>query len=153
LDPELMPTVAQLGVPFVLMHMQGTPQTMQENPTYTDAVAEVIRFLADRAAHARSLGIADIMVDPGFGFGKKLEHNMALMRHLDQLQVLGLPVLVGVSRKSIFRHLLGISPDQSLNATTVMHTLALERGARILRTHDVRAASEAIRIVGYPENR
>ena len=147
LDRAMFHTVARLGVPYVLMHLQGTPRTMQLNPHYDDPVAEVIEWLARRAQRLRELGAHDIILDPGFGFGKTLEHNYALLDKLDYFHELELPLLVGVSRKSMIYRLLETDPDRALNGTTVVNTIALLKGAHILRVHDVRAAVEAVRIV------
>ena len=147
LDRAMFHTVARLGIPYVLMHLQGTPRTMQLNPHYDDPVAEVIEWLARRAQRLRELGAHDIILDPGFGFGKTLEHNYALLDKLDYFHELELPLLVGVSRKSMIYRLLETDPDQALNGTTVVNTIALLKGAHILRVHDVRAAVEAVRIV------
>ena len=147
LDRAMFHTVARLGVPYVLMHLQGTPRTMQFNPHYDDPVAEVIEWLARRAQRLRELGAHDIILDPGFGFGKTLEHNYALLDKLDYFHELELPLLVGVSRKSMIYRLLETDAVQALNGTTVVNTIALLKGAHILRVHDVRAAVEAVRIV------
>ena len=147
LDRAMFHTVARIGVPYVLMHLQGTPRTMQLNPHYDDPVAEVIEWLARRAQRLRELGAHDIILDPGFGFGKTLEHNYTLLDKLDYFHELELPLLVGVSRKSMIYRLLETEPDQALNGTTVVNTIALLKGAHILRVHDVRAAVEAVRIV------
>lgn len=147
LDEEMFPTVAQLGVPYILMHMQGTPQNMQEAPRYTHLVAEVMHHLAERVRRLRLLGQKDIILDPGFGFAKTLEHNYQLMAHLGELHALELPLLVGVSRKSMIYRLLGCTPQEALNGTTALHALALSQGASILRAHDVREAVETIKIV------
>lgn len=147
LDRAMFHTVARLGVPYVLMHLQGTPRTMQLNPHYDDPVAEVIEWLARRAQRLRELGAHDIILDPGFGFGKTLEHNYTLLDKLDYFHELELPLLVGVSRKSMIYRLLKTDAAQALNGTTVVNTIALLKGAHILRVHDVRAAVEAVRIV------
>ncbi|MDO4715349.1 MAG: dihydropteroate synthase [Bacteroidales bacterium] len=144
LDPNMYATVARLGVPYVLMHLQGTPQTMQQAPHYTDVAADVLRHLAQRVDELHQLGVADIIVDPGFGFGKTLAHNYTLLRHLAELHQLHCPVLVGISRKSMIYQPLGTTPQEALNGSTVLHTLALERGAHFLRVHDVRPAVEAV---------
>lgn len=148
LDAAMFDTVARLGVPYVLMHMQGTPQTMQREPHYDDVVAEVFQALARGAQRLHAMGVADVILDPGFGFGKTVAHNFDLLAHLDELAALGLPVLVGVSRKSMIWRLVGGGPDDALNGTTAVHTIALMKGASILRAHDVKAAVEAVRIVG-----
>lgn len=146
LDPAMFETVARLGVPYVLMHMQGTPQTMQQNPQYTNVAAEVLLYLSQKLNVLRGLGVTDIMVDPGFGFGKTTEQNYQLLNNLSDIVMLGYPVLVGVSRKAMINKVLGTSPATALNGTTVVNTLALDRGAAILRVHDVKEAVEATKI-------
>lgn len=148
LDKAMFETVAELDVPYVLMHIQGTPRTMQANPQYGDVVGEVRQFLAERVERLKTLGFRKIILDPGFGFGKTLEHNYRLMARLEEFHSLDYPLLVGVSRKSMIYKLLGGTPADSLNGTTVLNTVALLKGAHILRVHDVRAAVEAVRIVG-----
>ena len=147
MDAEMFPTVAALGVPYVLMHMQGTPQTMQQAPHYDHLLRDVFLYFARKVQQLRDLGAKDIILDPGFGFGKTMEDNYALLAHLDEFGIFGLPLLVGVSRKSMITRLLGITPDDALNGTTVINTLCLAKGARILRVHDVRQAVEAVRLV------
>lgn len=147
LDPEMFPTVAKLGVPYILMHMKGTPQTMQQSPHYDDIVKEVTLYFAEKVQRLRDLGQKDIILDPGYGFAKSLEHNYQLLSHQEMLQVFDLPILVGVSRKSMIYKLLGITPQEALNGTTVLHTIALTKGASILRVHDVKEASECIKIL------
>lgn len=144
LDPEMFATVAGLGVAYVLMHMRGTPQTMSGLTAYGDVTAEVISDLAFKLADLRQAGVADVIVDPGFGFAKTVEQNFELLRRLDEFNILGCPLLAGVSRKSMIWRTLGCTPEESLNGTTVLNTMALERGASILRVHDVRAAREAV---------
>ena len=148
LDAAMFDTVARLGVPYVLMHMQGTPQTMQREPHYDDVVAEVFQALARGAQRLHAMGAADVILDPGFGFGKTVAQNYDLLAHLDELVALGLPVLVGVSRKSMIWRLVGGGPEDALNGTTAIHAIALMKGASILRVHDVKAATEAVKIVG-----
>lgn len=148
LDAAMFDTIARLGVPYVLMHMQGTPQTMQREPHYDDVVAEVFQTLARGAQRLHAMGAADVILDPGFGFGKTVAQNYDLLAHLDELVALGLPVLVGVSRKSMIWRLVGGGPEDALNGTTAIHAIALMKGASILRVHDVKAAVEAVRIVG-----
>ena len=147
LDAAMFGTIAQLGVPYIMMHMQGTPQNMQMNPHYDNLLKEVFLYFAERVQKLRDLGVKDIIIDPGFGFGKTLEHNYELMNHLDEFQLFELPLLVGVSRKSMIYKLLGITPEEALNGTTVLNTLALMKGANILRVHDVKAAKEAVPLV------
>ena len=148
LDAAMFDTVARLGVPYVLMHMQGTPQTMQREPHYDDVVAEVFQTLARGAQRLHTMGAADVILDPGFGFGKTVAQNYDLLAHLDELAALGLPVLVGVSRKSMIWRLVGGGPEDALNGTTAIHAIALMKGASILRVHDVKAATEAVKIAG-----
>lgn len=144
LDPEMLPAVADLGVAYVAMHMRGTPQTMTQLVAYGDVTAEVIEDLARLVAEARSLGIADVIADPGFGFAKTIEQNFRILADLEAFRSLGCPLLVGVSRKGMIWKTLGTGPEDALNGTTVINTLALERGAGILRVHDVKAAREAV---------
>ena len=137
-------TVAGLKVPYILMHMKGDPQTMQKDPTYGDVTLEVFDFLSFKIAELVKLGINDIIIDPGFGFGKTSSHNFELLKKLSYLKNLGKPVLVGLSRKATTYKTLGITAADALNGTTVMNTIALLNGADILRVHDVREAVEAI---------
>jgi dihydropteroate synthase len=147
LDAAMFGTIAQLGVPYIMMHMQGTPQNMQMNPHYDHLLKEVFLYFAERVQKLRDLGVKDIIIEPGFGFGKTLEHNYELMNHLDEFQLFELPLLVGISRKSMIYKLLGTTPEEALNGTTVLNTLALMKGANILRVHDVKAAKEAVTLV------
>ena len=147
LDEEMFPTVARLGVPYVLMHMKGTPQTMQEAPHYDDLMKEVLLYFAEKIQQLRDLGQKDIILDPGFGFAKTLEHNYELLSHLEALQIFELPILVGVSRKSMIYKLLGTTAQEALNGTTVLNTICLMKGcANILRVHDVKECVEAVNI-------
>ena len=147
LDKEMFPTVARLGVPYVLMHMKGTPQTMQEAPHYDDLMKEVLFYFAEKIQQLRDLGQKDIILDPGFGFAKTLEHNYELLSHLEALQIFELPILVGVSRKSMIYKLLGTTAQEALNGTTVLNTICLMKGcANILRVHDVKECVEAVNI-------
>lgn len=147
LDKEMFPTVARLGVPYVLMHMKGTPQTMQKAPHYDDLMKEVLLYFAEKIQQLRDLGQKDIILDPGFGFAKTLEHNYELLRHLEALQIFELPILVGVSRKSMIYKLLGTTAQEALNGTTVLNTICLMKGcANILRVHDVKECVEAVNI-------
>lgn len=146
MDKNMFETVARLNVPYILMHMQGTPQTMQQNPHYENPVKEVILYLAGKVQQLRDLGVKDIIIDPGFGFGKNVEHNYKLMAYLEDFRIFELPILVGISRKSMITKLLGISPAEALNATTVLNTVALMKGANILRVHDVREAVQAVKV-------
>ena len=148
LDPSMMETVAGLKVPYIVMHMRGDPSTMQSLTSYDDVTAEVIGHLARKVAQLRLLGVCDVIVDPGFGFSKTLEQNYQLMREVGELAVLDCPLLVGISRKSMIYKLLGTTPDDALNGTSVLNTIALFQGANILRVHDVAMAVEAVKIVG-----
>lgn len=148
IDAQLLPTVAKLQVPYVLMHMQGTPQNMQQNPVYTTNVVEdLLTFFTQKLAYLRSIGITDVVLDPGFGFGKTVEQNFTLLKNLSIFRLLGLPVLAGISRKSMICRTLNISPQQALNGTTALHSLALLNGANILRAHDVQEAAETIKLM------
>lgn len=147
MDERMFPMAARLGVPYIIMHMQGTPQNMQQQPHYENVVKEVICYFARKVQQLRELGVKDIIVDPGFGFGKTLEHNYQLLDHLDDFSVLGQPLLVGVSRKSMIYRLLGGGPEDALNGTTAVHTVALMKGADILRVHDVREACQAVAVL------
>lgn len=147
MDRQMFRTVARLGVPYILMHMQGTPDTMQQAPHYGNLRREVMLYFAERIDRLCQMGAKDIIVDPGFGFGKTLEHNYELFHHLDDFNLFNLPLLVGISRKSMIYKLLGGTPQTSLNGTTVLNTIALMKGVHILRVHDVKEAVEAKRIV------
>lgn len=153
LDADMLPSVARLGVPYIAMHMQGDPSSMQTAPHYNDVAAEVTHFLSERLHAARSAGIADVLLDPGFGFGKTTAHNYALLNGLERLGTLGAPLLVGVSRKRMINEVLGTTAATALNGTTVVNTIALLHGAAVLRVHDVREAVEAITVVrAFREN-
>lgn len=147
LDPQMFQAVAALGVPYILMHMKGNPQTMQVEPHYDDLLTEMLQYFGSKVQQLHELGVKDVILDPGFGFAKTLEHNYELMNRMQDLQVLGLPMLVGVSRKSMIYRLLGGTPEGALNGTSVLNTLALLKGASILRVHDVKEAAEVVQIV------
>lgn len=147
LDKAMPKMVARMGVPYVMMHMQGKPETMQTAPKYEDVLAEVLEFLARQQQRFFDAGGKDVVIDPGFGFGKTMMHNYRLMDRLEDFHELHAPLLVGVSRKSMIYKLLETTPQEALNGTTVLHTLAMMKGAHILRVHDVRAAVEARTIV------
>ena len=147
MDRRMFRTVAHLGVPYVLTHIQGTPQTMQQQCQYEDLIADIMLYFSQRVNDLRALGVKDIILDPGFGFGKNLEQNYALVHHLDDFSEFGLPLLVGVSRKSMIHQLLGVTPAESLTGTIALQTVALTKGANIIRAHDVREAVESISIV------
>lgn len=146
MDRQMFKTVARLGVPYIMMHMQGTPKTMQLDPHYNNLRREVMLYFAERIDRLCQMGAKDIIIDPGFGFGKTVEHNYELMNHLEDFSVFNLPILVGISRKSMIYKLIGGTPQTSLNGTTVLNTIALTKGAHILRVHDVKQAVEAKRI-------
>lgn len=147
LDNRMFNTVAELGVPYILMHMKGDPQTMQNGPHYDDLLTEMLQYFGSKVQQLHELGVKDVILDPGFGFAKTLEHNYELMNRMQDLRVLELPMLVGISRKSMIYRLLGTSPEEALNGTSVLNTLALLKGASILRVHDVKAATEVVQIV------
>ena len=147
LDPAMYRTMAELQVPYILMHMKGDPQTMQQQASYSDVMLEVIDYFAQRVGQLLELGVHDIVLDPGFGFSKTTAQNYELLAQLGSLvEAFTQPLLVGVSRKSMIYRPLGISPEEALNGTTFLHALALERGAKILRVHDVRPAVEAVQL-------
>lgn len=147
LDAGMFAAVAALGLPYILTHIQGTPQTMQQKPSYREVVKEILLDLSEKVNNLKLLGVNDILIDPGFGFGKNLQHNYELLNCLDAFRLFELPLLVGVSRKTMIWRLLECTPEESLNGTTVLNTLALLGGADILRVHDVREAVEAVRLV------
>lgn len=146
-DAEMIPYIVNTNVPYIVMHKQGTPQTMQKDPQYTNVVQEVVDYLARKVALLRSMGINDIVIDPGFGFGKTVEHNYQLLKHLNAFSVCDVPILAGISRKSLINKVLNTKADEALNGTTVLNTIALLNGAHILRVHDVKEAKEAITLV------
>ena len=146
IDPKMYETVAKLGVPYVLMHMKGNPQNMQQNPVYENLVTEVLDFFITQTAKLKAAGVNDIIIDPGFGFGKTVEQNFLLFKNMDSFKMLDCPLLVGISRKSMVTRTLEISAMNALNGTTVLNTLGLLHGADILRVHDVKETIEAIRI-------
>ena len=152
LDKRMFETVAKLGVPYILMHMKGTPQTMQQAPHYDDLMKEIMLYFAEKIQKLRDLGQKDIILDPGYGFAKTIEHNYELLGHQEMLHVFELPLLVGISRKSMIFRLLGSSPEESLNGTSVLNTIALQKGASILRVHDVKECVEVVKIVKMMEN-
>ena len=147
MDENMFSTVAKLQVPYIMMHMKGTPQNMQQNPEYKNVVTEVISFFAEQLFKLKELKVNDVIVDVGFGFGKTIEHNFKLLKKLALFKSLDVPVLTGVSRKSMLYKTLEITPQEALNATTVANTVALLKGTNILRVHDVKEAVEAVKIV------
>lgn len=146
LDPAMLPAIANLQVPYIMMHMRGTPQTMQQFVQYDNVTRDVLFYFSERIQQARSLGINDIIIDPGFGFSKTIEQNFELLQHLELFRNLRLPLLVGVSRKSMVSTVIGRTAQDALNGTSVINTIALQKGANILRVHDVREALECIKI-------
>ena len=147
MDEQMFSTIARLGVPYIIMHMKGTPQNMQENPQYDHFLKEIFYYFSEKVQKLRDLGAKDIIIDPGFGFGKTIEHNYELMNHLEEFHLFELPILVGISRKSMIYKLLGSNPEEALNGTTALNTIALTKGAHILRVHDVKEAVECVKIV------
>lgn len=147
MDELMFETVAKLQVPYIMMHMQGTPQDMQQNPAYKNVLLEVIDYLAKKVAALKALHIHDVIIDPGFGFGKTVEHNYELLKQMEAFKIFKLPVLVGFSRKGMIYKALGTSAAEALNGTSILNTIALQKGAGILRVHDVREAVECVRLV------
>lgn len=146
MDSNMFSTIAKLKVPYVLTHMQGTPKDMQQHPFYENIIQDIISYMANRVNRLHDIGVKDIIIDPGFGFGKTLEHNYQIMAHLGIFNLLKCPILIGISRKSMIYKQLNISPDESLNGTSVLHALALNAGAHILRVHDVKECKECINL-------
>ncbi len=146
LDPGMFKTIAKLQLPYIMMHMKGTPESMQQAPQYQNVVKEIIRIFAEKIKKLRLLGANDIIIDPGFGFGKSLDHNFELLAGLKEFQCFELPVMVGISRKSIVNKVLKTKPENALNGTTVLNTVALMQGVNILRVHDVKEAVEAVKL-------
>ncbi|HVN58042.1 MAG TPA: dihydropteroate synthase [Bacteroidales bacterium] len=147
-DEQMFGLVKELNIPYVLMHMQGTPATMQKNPVYEDIIADILQWFGKKLVPLHQAGVKDIILDPGFGFGKTIENNFELLSRLGELEVAGHAVMAGLSRKSMIWKSLGLSPEESLTGTTVLNTVALLNGASILRVHDVKEAREAVKLVG-----
>jgi dihydropteroate synthase len=147
LDEKMFETIASLQVPYIMMHMKGTPQTMQSLAQYQNIIKEMLFYFSEKVATARSYGINDLIIDPGFGFAKTLEQNFEVLNNLELFQMLELPILVGVSRKSMIYKTLETSAENALNGTTVLNTIALQKGAKILRVHDVKQAVECVKLV------
>ena len=147
LDENMLETVAKLQVPYIMMHMKGTPQTMQSLANYEDLLKEMNFYFSERIAKARSFGLNDIIIDPGFGFAKTIEHNYELLQNLELLQFHELPILAGISRKSMIYKALGTSPEEALNGTTFLHAFCLQKGSNILRVHDVKEAVECVKLI------
>ena len=152
LDEKMVDTIAELKVPYIIMHMQGTPSNMQENPSYTNVTTEIISYFQQKIKQLQVKGIHDIIIDPGFGFGKTLSHNYQLLNELEEFKQFGIPILVGTSRKSMIYKVLDNSPEQALNGTSITNTIALQKGANILRVHDVKEAIECIKITTFAKN-
>jgi dihydropteroate synthase len=146
LDEKMMDVVAKYNVPYIMMHMRGTPQTMQSQTNYENIIKEILYYFSEKVSKARSLGINDLIVDPGFGFAKKLEQNYEILQNLELFKMLDLPILAGISRKSMVYKPLGVTAKEALNGTTVLNTIALTKGANILRVHDVKEAVESVKL-------
>lgn len=151
-DEKMFTTIAKLQVPYIIMHIQGTPENMQVAPHYKNVVQEVLYYFSEKINQLVQLGVNDIIIDPGFGFGKTVEHNYDLLNHLDFFRTLNLPILAGVSRKSMINKVLGTKPKSALNGTTVLNTMALMKGANILRVHDVKEAVETVKLFNALKN-
>lgn len=149
IDSNMISTAAKLDVPYILMHMKGTPFNMQDNPHYDNLILEITDFFLEKIRLLKDAGLTDIILDPGFGFGKTLEHNYEILRNMDYFQALNLPMLVGISRKSMINKVLDTLPENALNGTSAIHMLALNKGAKMLRVHDVKEAKEVIKIWNY----
>lgn len=147
MDPDMFDTIADLRIPYIIMHMKGSPRTMQNNIYYEDIISEMLEYFAEKVTKLKSLGLNDIVIDPGFGFSKSIEQNFHLLHHLNVFQAFELPVMAGISRKSMIYKTLGTEPSASLNGTTVLNTVALLNGVNILRVHDVREAVQAVQLV------
>lgn len=145
-DPEMFKTVMDLQVPYIIMHKRGQPQNMQKNPEYNDVTQEVLYYLAEKVQKLNKMGVNDIIIDPGFGFGKTVEHNYELLQKLELFHHLELPILVGLSRKSMINRVLGTKPEEALNGTSVLNTIALQKRAHLLRVHDVKEAVQAVKL-------
>lgn len=148
LDEKMLETVASLHVPYIMMHMRGTPKTMKSNTDYDNLLKDIMFYFSERVAAARAFGIVDLIIDPGFGFAKTIVQNYELLNHLEHFKILELPLLTGFSRKSMVYQPLGLTTQEALNGTTVLNTIALQKGANILRVHDVKEAMECIKLVG-----
>lgn len=146
LDEAMFETVAKLQVPYIMMHMKGTPQNMQENPVYEDVANEVLTYFIEKTNRLQQVGVKDMIIDPGFGFAKNTEHNYKLLQQMESLNLLKLPILVGFSRKSMITKVLNIKAEEALNGTSILNTVALQKGASILRVHDVKAAMECVKL-------
>ena len=152
IDKNMLSTIAELNVPYIMMHMQGTPKDMQKNPSYNNVTKEIKKYFQDKIIRLNKLGFNKLIIDPGFGFGKTIKHNYQLLNNLSDFKSLQMPILIGVSRKSMIYNLLDITPQHALNGTSIIHTIALQNGANILRTHDVKEAIECIKITTFAKN-
>jgi len=146
IDPAMYATIAKLGVPYIIMHIQGVPGNMQDDPEYENITDEIVQYFSEKIYRLRKKGIADVLIDPGFGFGKTNEHNYELLSHTDAFQMFELPIVAGVSRKSMIYNLLDSTSEKSLNGTTAVHMILLQKGVQVLRVHDVKEAKEAVKI-------
>ncbi len=146
IDKKMLPTIAKLNVPYIMMHMKGTPKNMQKNPKYKDLIKEIIKFFAEKIQHTRQLGVNDVIIDPGFGFGKTIEHNYQILNELEKFRILDCPILVGISRKSMIYKVLNSGPKDALSASLALNMTALEKGANILRVHDVKETMQVISV-------
>jgi dihydropteroate synthase len=146
-DSNMFDIVEKMNVPYIMMHMQGNPRTMQKNPVYDDVVADILKWFGERIFRLQSTGVKDIIIDPGFGFGKTIDQSFEMLQRLEDFSVAGLPLLIGISRKSLIWKTLNITPDEALNGTSVLNAVALMKGADILRVHDVKEAVQAVRLI------
>jgi dihydropteroate synthase len=151
-DPEMTELIARLNVPYIIMHMQGNPQTMQKKPVYEDVVSDILMWFGQKTVSLMAEGVKDIIIDPGFGFGKNILHNFEILRRLEEFRIAGLPLMVGFSRKSMIWKTLDATPGESLNGTSVLNAVALMKGADILRVHDVKEAVEAVKLISMVKN-
>jgi dihydropteroate synthase len=151
-DKEMFGIVRDCNVPYIMMHMQGTPRTMQDNPEYDDVIADILKWFGYRIDKLRSAGVKDIIIDPGFGFGKTIKHNFEMLNRLSDFRIAGLPLMIGVSRKSMIWKSLSVSPEEALNGTSVLHAVALLKGADIIRVHDVKEAVQAVKLIEMLKN-
>lgn len=151
-DPRMIELITELNVPYIIMHMKGTPQTMQKNPVYEDVVSEILMWFGQKTVSLMAAGVKDIIVDPGFGFGKNVQHNFEILRRLEEFRIAGLPLMVGLSRKSMIWKTLNTTPEESLNGTSVLNAAALLKGADILRVHDVKEAVEVVKLISKLKN-
>jgi dihydropteroate synthase len=152
-DEKMFGLVTQLNIPYIMMHMKGNPRTMQENPEYDDVVADILNWFGSRIVKLQNAGVKDIIIDPGFGFGKTIKHNFEMLRRLGDFAIAGLPLLAGISRKSMIWKSLSITPSEALNGTSVLHAVALLNGADILRVHDVKEAVQAVKLIELLKDR